>query len=57
MTLEEEDLKNNTEGLGLSGKQFSEIEDWEFYDYPSKEAYAEYLEFNRPYEVDSDEDE
>jgi hypothetical protein len=57
MTLEDEDLKSNTKGLGLSGKQFSEIEDWEFYDYPSKEAYAEYLEFNRSYEVDSDEDE
>lgn len=50
-------LKDDTTGLGLSGKDFSNIPDWEFYDYPTQEGYAQYKEQWKSYEVDLDEDE
>ena len=57
MTKQQNDLAKKTTGLGLSGKDFSEVPDWVLYDYLSPEAYAEFLETNKSYEVDSDEQE
>lgn len=45
-----------TFGLGLSGKDFSNIPDWELFGY-GKQDYTEFLLFQKGYEVDNEDDE
>lgn len=48
--------KENTKGLGLSGIDFKDIPDWEFYGYPTPEGYAQYREQWKSYESDFEND-
>lgn len=46
----------NSFGLGLSGIDFSQVPDWQFYGYPDEKSYADFILFQKSYEVDEEED-
>lgn len=44
-------------GLGLSGKNWNDVPDWEFFGYDKPQDFALYINFQKTYEVDCDDDE
>lgn len=51
------DNKNEVVWEKLSTKVFSDLEDWELFGYPNKTAWADFIEFNKTYEVFNCDDE